>query len=219
MSRFYPVFLDIDGKRAVVIGGGPVAYRKAASLIEAGAAVTVISPDAVPAIKRLAERGLLAHKPRRYRKGDLNGAVVAIAATDDKSVNERAASEARARGILINCANPPDSGNFIVPSSIKRGALTLAISTGGASPALSKRLRLDLEAFLGTRYSWFLEFLEDARVLLKGEVEDESVRQDILRKLVDYCLSDELATIPAKEALLKTGLMLESMLTATRSKQ
>src|SRR5512141_3143633 len=185
MSRFYPVFLDIEGKRAVVIGGGPVAHRKAASLIEAGAAVTVISPVVVPAIKRLAERGLLTHKPRRYRKGDLKGSVVAIAATDDPSVNERAASEAKALGILINCATPPDSGNFIVPSSIKRGALTLAISTGGASPALSKRLRFDLDAFLGTRYSWFLEFLEEARVRLKGEVEDEAARQEILRKLVD----------------------------------
>ncbi len=170
MDRFYPVFLDIEGKRAVVIGGGPVAHRKAASLLEAGAAVTVISPEAVPAITRLAERGLLTLKPRRYRKGDLRGAVVAIAATDDQTVNERAASEARDLGILINCATPPESGNFIVPSSIKKGALTLAISTGGASPALSKRLRLDLEAFLGTKYSWFLEFLEEARGRLKAEV-------------------------------------------------
>jgi precorrin-2 dehydrogenase/sirohydrochlorin ferrochelatase len=211
MSRFYPVFLDIDGKRAVVIGGGPVAHRKAASLIEAGAAVTVISPEAVPAIKRLADRGLLTHKPRRYRKGDLRGAVVAVAATDDPSVNERVASEAKALGILINCATPPDSGNFIVPSSIKRGVLTLAISTAGTSPALSKRLRLDLEAFLGTRYSWFLEFLEEARVRLKGEVEDEATRQEILRKLVDYCLSGDAST-SKKEALPKAGTFLESLL-------
>ena len=211
MSRFYPVFLDIDGKRAVVIGGGPVAHRKAASLIEAGAAVTVISPDATPSIKKLAERGLLTHKPRRYRKGDLRGAVVAIAATDDPSVNERAASEANDLGILINCATPPDSGNFIVPSSIKRGALTLAISTGGASPALSKRLRLDFEAFLGTRYSWFLEFLEEARGRLKEEVEDEAARQEILRGLVDYCLSDDAGT-SKKESLPNARARLESLL-------
>jgi len=218
MNRFYPVFLDIEGKRAVVIGGGPVAQRKAASLIEAGAAVTVISPEAVPAIARLAERGILTHKPRKYRKGDLRGAVVVIAATDDPSVNERVASEAKALGILINCATPPDSGNFIVPSSIKKGALTLAISTGGASPALSKRLRLDLEVFLGTRYSWFLEFLEEARGRLKAEVEDEAARQEILRKLVDHCLSDEFVVMPDNEALKKTGLMLESILTAFRSR-
>ena len=218
MSRFYPVFLDIDGKRAVVIGGGPVAHRKAASLIEAGAAVTVISPEAVPAIARLAERGLLVHKPRKYRKGDLRGAVVAIAATDDQPVNERASSEARDLGILINCASPPSSGNFMVPSSIRKGALTLAISTGGASPALSMRLRQDLEAFLGGRYSWFLEFLEEARVRLKADVKDEVARQKILSKLVDFCLSEELADMPNGEALLKAGLMLESMLTAFRSK-
>jgi precorrin-2 dehydrogenase/sirohydrochlorin ferrochelatase len=211
MSRFYPVFLDIEGKRAVVIGGGPVAHRKAASLIEAGAAVTVISPEAVPAIKRLADRGLLTHKPRRYRKGDLRGAVVAVAATDDPSVNERVASEAKALDILINCATPPNSGNFIVPSSIKKGALTLAISTGGASPALSKRLRLDLEGFLGTRYSWFLEFLEEARVLLKGEVEDEAARQEILRKLVDQCLAGD-ANISKNKALSNARALLESLL-------
>lgn len=211
MSRFYPVFLDIEGKRAVVIGGGPVAHRKAASLIEAGAAVTVISSEAVPAIKALADKGILFHKARRYRKGDIRGAVVAIAATDDPSVNERVATEAKALGILINCATPPGSGNFIVPSSIKRGALTLAISTAGASPALSKRLRLDLDAFLGIRYSWFLEFLEEARVRLKEEVEDEAARQEILRKLVDYCLSGDAGT-SKKEALPKARALLESLL-------
>jgi precorrin-2 dehydrogenase/sirohydrochlorin ferrochelatase len=137
--------------------------------------------------------------------------VVAIAATDDPSVNEKAASEASGLGILINCATPPTAGNFIVPSSIKKGALTLAISTGGASPALSKRLRLDLEAFLGIRYSWFLEFLEEARGRLKAEVEDETTRQEILRKIVDHCLSGD-AGNSKKVALSKARTLLESLL-------
>ncbi len=148
----YPLFLDLADERVVVIGGGRVATRKVRVLLRTGAAITVISPRASGAIRQWADRGRLAWKPRRYRRGDLRAARLAVAATDDLAVNERVCGEARAGRILVNCIAPPAAGNFIVPSSIQRGGCTLAISTAGASPSVAKQLRLDLERFLDTRY-------------------------------------------------------------------
>jgi precorrin-2 dehydrogenase/sirohydrochlorin ferrochelatase len=190
MNDFYPVFLKVSGKKAVVIGGGPVAARKAASLAEAGARVTVISPELSPAFDGLAKAGAFIHEARRYRPGDLAGAFIAVAATDDSKTNIDAASEADSLGILINSANPPAAGSFIVPSSIHRGGLTVAISTGGACPALSRRLRQDIESFLAGQYGWFLEFLEEARSALKARLPEEDARRQVLEELAGSGLAE-----------------------------
>ena len=147
-KRFYPAFLDIQGRRAVVIGGGAVAHRKAISLISAGADAAVISPELSPEMERLVEDGKVSHEKRVYAEGDLSGAYIAVAATDDQSVNEKICAEARAMGILINCVSPPEAGNFVVPASVTRGVLTVAVSTAGRDPALAKRVRVGLESFL-----------------------------------------------------------------------
>ncbi len=148
----YPLFLELNGEKAVVVGGGKVATRKVRLLLKAGAALTVVSPVASPSIRRWADRGEVCWKARRYRQGDLRGARLAVAATDDLTLNERIAAAARRERILVNCIAPPAAGDFIVPASIERGGMTLAISTDGASPALAKRLRLDLERFLDAQY-------------------------------------------------------------------
>lgn len=142
----YPLFLNLTDQSVVVIGGGKVAARKIRSLLIAGAGVTVISPQA----DRLPE-GVRWLK-RRYRRGDLAGARLVIAATNDQNVNRQVCAEAKRRKLLVNCVAPPDAGNFIVPAVARRGGLTIAISTDGVSPALAKRLRRDLERVLYKDY-------------------------------------------------------------------
>lgn len=142
----YPLFLDLTGQPVVVIGGGKVATRKIRSLLLAGAKVMVISPqaDRLPKNVRWIRRS--------YRRGDLAGARLVIAATNDLPVNEAVCREAKRRRQLVNCVAPPAAGNFIVPALARRGAIAIAISTGGVSPALAKRLRQKLEQFLRDRY-------------------------------------------------------------------
>lgn len=142
----YPLFLDLTGQPVVVIGAGRVATRKIRSLLAAGARITVISPQASRLPK--AVRWLR----RRYRHGDLAGARLVVAATNDRQVNELVCAEAKRRRQLINCVAPPTAGNFIVPAVARRGSLAIAISTDGLSPSLAKRLRRDLERILRSDY-------------------------------------------------------------------
>jgi precorrin-2 dehydrogenase/sirohydrochlorin ferrochelatase len=142
----YPLFLSLTNQPVVVIGGGTVAKRKIRSLLASRALVTVISPHATRLPKGV--RWLR----RRYRHGDLRGACLVVAATDDQSVNERVCGEAKKRKLLVNCVAPPSAGNFIVPAVARRGGLTIAVSTGGVNPALAKRLRRDLERLLRKDY-------------------------------------------------------------------
>jgi precorrin-2 dehydrogenase/sirohydrochlorin ferrochelatase len=142
----YPLFLNLSGQPAIVIGAGKVAARKIRSLVAAGARVTAISPKACRLPKSV--RWI----KRCYRRGDLAGARLVVAATNDLRVNELVCAEAKRRRQLVNCIAPPAAGNFIVPAVARRGPLTIAISTGGLSPALAKRLRRDLERILRTGY-------------------------------------------------------------------
>ena len=153
----YPLFLDLANQPVVVIGAGSVATRKIRTLLAAKAKVTVISPDASIAIRRLVLTKRLRWVRRRYRRGDLRGARLAIVATDDLVVNQLVCTEASRRKLLVNCIAPPAAGNFIVPSQVRRGGITIAISTGGASPAFAKRLRRDLERFLDNGYLQLLK--------------------------------------------------------------
>jgi precorrin-2 dehydrogenase / sirohydrochlorin ferrochelatase len=146
-SMHYPLFLDLTDQPVVVIGAGKVATRKIRSLLTAGANVTAISPQAYRLPKSV--RWIR----RRYRRGDLAGARLVVAATDDLRINKLVCTEAKRRRQLVNCIAPPSAGNFIVPAVARRGKLTIAISTGGLSPSLAKRLRRDLERILRTGYS------------------------------------------------------------------
>jgi precorrin-2 dehydrogenase/sirohydrochlorin ferrochelatase len=176
----YPLFLDLADRPVVVIGAGNVATRKIRTLLAAGACVTVISPGATLFIAERASRPLepkrrtgetpvlLQSKSvhwirRHYRRGDLRGACLVIAATDNPTVNELVCAEANRRRLLVNCVAPPSAGNFIVPAQVQRGGITLAISTGGASPAFAKRLRRDLERFLSDGYPALLKKMANKR--------------------------------------------------------
>ena len=141
MTSYYPAFLDLHGRRCVVIGGGAVAERKVRQLLASGADVTVVSPDATPELERLADDDRLRWIRRAYAPGDLAGAWVAVAATSDGAVHRTVHDEAEREGTLLNVVDAADLCGFIAPSIVERGPVTVAISTGGASPALARKLR------------------------------------------------------------------------------
>ena len=145
MPAYYPVYLNLQGRRCVIIGGGGVAEGKIARLLESGAEIRVVSPDATRGIQRMADAGAIRWEPRSYRPGDLAGAFIAIAATNLREVNRRIFDEAEARGVMLNAVDDPPNCSFIAPSIVQRGPVTVAISTGGASPALARKLRESLQ--------------------------------------------------------------------------
>jgi siroheme synthase-like protein len=168
---YYPIFLKISRKKCVVVGGGRVALRKVRALLEHGASVEVISPDPCPELIGLAERGQICILHRHYRPGDLRKAFVAIAATDNSALNRQVVKEAKDKAVLVNVVDDLENSDFIVPSYVRRGALTIAVSTAGRSPALARKIRTKLEKELGDEYA--------SLVRLIGEVRTEVRRQGI----------------------------------------
>ena len=162
--KTYPVFLvHLDEAPCVVVGGGKVAARKVWALLRADADVTVISPNLSPGLQRLAAQDRVGVIDRPYRYGDLKGSFLVIAATDDPRINERVWQEARALGLLVNVVDDPDHCNFIAPSVVRRGPLSLAISTSGRCPAFSRYLRRQLEQEFGPVYGDYVELLGGLR--------------------------------------------------------
>lgn len=170
-TQYYPVFLNISGRRCIVVGGGQVALRKVRTLLEHGAKVAVISPELCPELDQLAENGEIQVRQQGYREGDLAGAFVVIAATDDGAINQQVVREAREIGALINVVDDADNSDFIAPSVVRRGDITIAISTAGRSPALARKLRTKLEEHFSDEYA--------SLVNLVGEVRTEVRQQGI----------------------------------------
>ena len=141
MPAHYPVYLNLTGKKCLVFGGGPIAEDKIAKLQSTGAQVTIVSPTVTPNLQAWAHRGDFQWQPREYQAGDMEGAFLSIAATNDRQVNHEIFQEAERLGVLINVVDDPEQGTFIAPAVVRRGQVTLAISTGGASPALARKLR------------------------------------------------------------------------------
>ncbi len=166
---YYPVFLNVDGKKCVVVGGGQVALRKVRVLLEHGADVEVISPDLCPELAKLAGSGEIRALTRKYRAGDLKNAFVAIAATDNGDINQRVVVEARRRAILVNVVDDAENSDFIVPSYLRRGELTIAVSTGGKSPALARKIRSRLEKELGDEYALVARLIGEVRAEIKQQ--------------------------------------------------
>lgn len=195
--RYYPVFLDIKGRSAVVIGGGAVAERKVSGLLAAGAAVTVISPKAVRGLELLAEKKRITLVKKAYREGaiEAEGAFLVVCAASSKAANMAGAKEARARGLLLNVVDAPEECGFIVPSVIDRGSLVVAISTSGKSPALAKRLREGLEEAIGPEYGTFADLLGAVRKkLLKikmNNVKKERVFKELVHSPIPAWIKDE----------------------------
>ena len=173
---YLPIFLDVAGRRCVVIGGGEVAARKVASLLEAGADVVVVSPALVASLAELAREGRIVHLKREYEAGAMSGAALVYAATDDAELHQRLHAEARDRAIPINVADVPSLCTFIAPATMTRGSLQIAVSTEGASPAMAKRIVARIERLFGPEYALALEVLRAARHHLKSTEPDIRLR-------------------------------------------
>ncbi len=168
-SSYYPVFLNTREKKCVVVGGGEVAWRKVGALLECGANVTVISPVLHPGLAKLAEKGEIDVIRRDYRTGDLKGAFVAIAATDDSDTNSKVSEEGQRNAVLVNVVDDAGKSNFIVPSYLRRGDVTIAVSTAGRSPALARKIRTVLEKDFGNEYSSLALLIDEVRAEVKRE--------------------------------------------------
>ncbi len=169
MGSYYPAFLNLTGRRCVVIGAGEVAERKVATLLQAGALVTVVSPDGTAEIAHRAQVGEVTWRRRPYQAGDLRDAWLAIAATDDASVNRAIAREAEERHVLLNVIDVPSLCGFIAPSIVQRGDLTIAISTAGKSPAMARRVRREVERLFPPEYGELLDIVAEIREALFTE--------------------------------------------------
>lgn len=188
--RHYPVFLDLQDRSCLVVGGGPVAERKVDSLLAAGAVVTVVSPTLTEHLAGLAGAGRIRHVARPYERGDLAGHRLAFVATDDGALNAAVAADGRADGVWVNAADDPAHCDFILPSVVRRGALQVAVSTGGASPALSRAIRRELERYFTADYAGLAEVAAEVRQELRARgrrVEPEAWQRALdgdLRRLV-----------------------------------
>lgn len=167
--RYYPIFLDLRGKPCVVIGGGRVAQTKVEGLLAVDALVTVISPAITDALSRLQREGRINHVAREYQPGDLSGYALAFVGTDDRSVNAIVTEEGRKSGVWVNAVDDPPNCDFIMPAIVRRGDITVAISTGGTSPAMARKLREEMEAYFTDEYADLLELVAEVRRELRSE--------------------------------------------------
>lgn len=185
MPRYYPVYLYIKGKRCLVVGGGEVAERKVNSLLKCGAEVSVVSPDLTRRLKELNSKGKIKYLKEEFKEKYLKDIFLVIGATDNSNVNFKVYESANKKNILVNIVDSPELCNFIVPSVVERGALTIAISTGGKSPALAKKLRKELEYRYGFEYAKFLNLMGNLRGRISAKIRDKRKREEIYKKLVD----------------------------------
>lgn len=168
MSAFrYPVVLDLDGRPCLVVGGGAVALHKVTGLLDAGARVTVISPALSDGLLELARGGRLHWQPREFAPGDTDACFLVVVATGDRTVNRMVTEEARRTRTLVNCADDPEHCDFILPALLRRGPLTVAVSTGGASPAMACMVRDELDATLTGDYARLAEVVTEVRRTLR----------------------------------------------------
>ena len=188
---FYPVFLELAGRRCLVVGGGPVAERKVEGLLAASAAVTVVSPRLTPHLEALAAAARIRHRPRAWAPDDLEGADLAFVATDDGQVNADVAREGRHRGVWVNAADDASHSDFILPALVRRGPLTVAVGTSGVSPALARVVREELERLIGAEYAALAELAGEVRRELRAR--GRAPDPEAWRRALDADLRDLLA--------------------------
>ncbi|UCD56722.1 MAG: bifunctional precorrin-2 dehydrogenase/sirohydrochlorin ferrochelatase [Candidatus Hydrogenedentota bacterium] len=178
----YAISLSLEKVPCLVVGGGTVALRKVESLIASGARVKVVSPQVLPEIEALEEVEIARHE---FRPRDLDGQFLVISATNSRSVNGAVAKAAKRRSMLVNVVDDPELCNFYVNSQVRRGDLTISVSTGGASPALAKRIRKELEHQYGKEYTGLLLLMREYRPMIIREVPDAERRRKVFERLAN----------------------------------
>jgi len=177
MSQLYPILTDLNERKVVVVGGGNVAQRKVQSLLACQAQVTLISPQFTKTLEKWAQAGDIQLLQRPYQSGDLEGAWLVIAATGEEQVNREILREANEKHIFCNVVDVPELCSFQVPAVVNRGDLQIAVSTGGASPALAKQIRKELQQEYAEHYESFLKGLRDLREHFKVKYPDDQPRR------------------------------------------
>jgi precorrin-2 dehydrogenase/sirohydrochlorin ferrochelatase len=183
--KYYPVNLNIEGRKCLVVGGGPVALRKARMLLDCGANVTVVSREFFEHFQAFKDAPGIQLTQREYRPSDLDGKFLVIGATDNEPLNRRISADAESRHMLCNIADVPEICNFILPSVIRQGDLVIAVSTSGKSPAFAKKLRKDLEKTYGDEYARFLELMGAIRKKLLQTEHAPEEHKPMFEKLIE----------------------------------
>lgn len=178
----YPIMMNMKNKVVIVVGGGQIAHRKLIGLLQAGAQITVISPVIHVEIRKLLTADQITWKSKLFEPADLGGALLVIAATDDRKVNENVALSARDNQ-LVNVADNQGISNFHVPAKLQRGDLTISVATGGASPILAKKIRNELATIYDESYEDFLKFLAISRERINHLYLDQGTKIQILKKI------------------------------------
>lgn len=182
---FYPIYLNLTGKRVVVIGGGEVAERKIEPLLETGAIIKVVSPEVTARILLLAgEKRIELHR-RPFRAPDCDGATLVLSATDDDAVSRDVFEETRTTGALVNTADQPALCDFIMPAIVRRGDIAIAISTSGTSPGLAARLRQKIARLIGPEYGRLAQLLSEARPHIQRRIREPEERKAIQYRILD----------------------------------
>jgi precorrin-2 dehydrogenase / sirohydrochlorin ferrochelatase len=191
MNKMYPIALKLDNRSCLIVGAGRVAERKVAALLETGADIQLIGPEAVDEIKALAAGGKISWEKRVFGPGDTAGAFLVIAATGSAAINRMVYDDARKQGALINVVDEPALCDFFVPAVLERGHLQLAISTGGRSPALAGRIKQRLAGEFGPEYEDYLEIVGRFREEIISTVSDPEARLRAYERLFESDLLDE----------------------------
>jgi precorrin-2 dehydrogenase/sirohydrochlorin ferrochelatase len=183
VTNLFPMFLKLEGRQALVVGAGRIGEPKIGGLLETGAHIRVVSIDASPAVREWARAGKLELDLRAFTATDLDGAFLAVVATNSRTLNERVYHEAQRRGVLCNVVDVPDLCDFFYPAVVRRGDLQIAVSTAGQSPSLAQKIRQQLEKQFGTGYAtWVAELGETRRLILASDLDKER-KLDLLHSL------------------------------------
>ncbi len=182
--KSYPIMLKIEAEAVVVVGGGLIAYRKIVGLLQAGAYVTVVSPNVHSKIEQLFIENKIAWKNKLFEPHDLDSAMIVIAATNNEMVNTFVASSA-GKHQLVNIVDNPEVSTFHVPAKLTRGDLTISVATGGASPTLSKSIRDELAVIFDDSYGDYLGFLTLSREKVKRSVLDQTTKSKLLKAITN----------------------------------
>ncbi len=189
----YPLFLDVRGRRVVVVGGGSVAVRKIETLLAHGADVRVIAIDADERIRALAASGEIVFEQRAWAPGDFEGATLAFCACGDQSVEDAMCADAERAGCLVNVVDAPQRCDFTVPSLVARGPLRIAVSTSGASPLEARKIRETLEGVFDESWAAYLELLGQVRALAKDRITSEAERKAVFEEASEAGLRERIA--------------------------
>ncbi|MFC5447279.1 precorrin-2 dehydrogenase/sirohydrochlorin ferrochelatase family protein [Paenibacillus aestuarii] len=194
MKHPYPIMLDLIGTRSLVVGGGRIAERKVRSLVQAGAHVTVLSPDFTDGLVEMGQRSEIKLIEERFSEAwlreqtasALKACRLVIAATDSAEVNQAVCAAARRWGMFVNVVDQPELSTFILPSVVRRGKLVIAVSSGGASPSFARKIARELEQSYGEEYELYLDFLSEFRLKIQAVIADKQARQQLFQEMLAW---------------------------------